>query len=239
MKAIRLKLYQDYTRFNGSKFPQVKKSYLLPPFSTIIGFIHSSAGWKEYHPMDLFISGSGIYNHDEIKRYWVGGGRSFGSITPEQKKRWSVIVPDAAKSGYYKGWTQTIKNFDFLVDFNLTCYIIPNNEDEIMDIKQALLYPKNYPSLGEWGNLCRIDEVKILDLTEYQEEKPGCLRLDSYIPVRKAGNNSGTVFRLHRNYSIINDRRVFNDENCFMLCSGQEVKTKYYDGEHPVVFLDR
>lgn len=238
MKAIRLKLYQNYTRFNGSKCPQVKGSYLLPPFSTVIGLIHSVCGWKSYHSMDIFISGSGIYNHDEIKRRWVGGGMSFSTITPEQKKRWSVIVPDAAKPGFYKGYTQTMKHFDFIADFNLTCYILPDNKDDLPLIKKALLNPPFFPALGEWENICRIDEVSIIDLTEYDEEKTGKLVMDSYIPIFKAEKYSGTVFRLNKNYSIINGRRVFNKIPCFILSPQHEVKTKYFDNESPVVFSE-
>lgn len=44
---------------------------------------------------------------------------------------------------------------------------------------------------------------------------------------------------LNRNYVIENGRRVFKKIRCKLLCSGQAVSSRYYDGEHPVVFLDR
>lgn len=238
MKAIRLKLHQDYTRFNASKIMGNQQTYPLPPFSTVIGMIHTACNWNTYHPIDLFISGFG-YQNSEMKRRWVGGGASFGAITPEMEKRWSVIVDDPAKPGMHKGWTQTMKFFDFLADFDMICYILPDDPADLSVIYSRLLAPSLYPALGEWENICRIDEVSIVDLQEYEEERSGNLFMQSWIPAEKAVRYFGTAYNLNRNYVIENGRRVFKKIRCKLLCSGQAVSSRYYDGEHPVVFLDR
>ena len=37
---------------------QLKETYPLPPYSTVIGMVHSLCDFKEYHPMKISISGN-------------------------------------------------------------------------------------------------------------------------------------------------------------------------------------
>ncbi|OOO69963.1 type I-B CRISPR-associated protein Cas5 [Clostridium tepidum] len=58
MKAIRLKIYQNLVNYKKPTSFQLKETYPLPPYSTVIGMIHSICGFKEYKDMDISIQGN-------------------------------------------------------------------------------------------------------------------------------------------------------------------------------------
>jgi len=62
MKAIKLKLYQNMVNYKVPTSFQLKESYPLPPYSTVIGMVHSLCDFKEYKPMKISISGNYFYN---------------------------------------------------------------------------------------------------------------------------------------------------------------------------------
>ncbi|HEX2926701.1 MAG TPA: CRISPR-associated protein Cas5, partial [Ruminiclostridium sp.] len=57
MKGIRLKLSQDMVNYKKPASFQLKETYPLPPYSTVIGMIHNVCGYREYHPMQVSIQG--------------------------------------------------------------------------------------------------------------------------------------------------------------------------------------
>ena len=58
MKAVKLKLYQNMVNYKVPTSFQLKESYPLPPYSTVIGMVHSLCDFKEYKPMKISISGN-------------------------------------------------------------------------------------------------------------------------------------------------------------------------------------
>ena len=58
MKAIKLRLYQNMANYKVATSFQLKETYPLPPYSTVIGMVHSLCDFKEYHPMKISISGN-------------------------------------------------------------------------------------------------------------------------------------------------------------------------------------
>lgn len=57
MKAIRIKLSQNQAAYTREETVNNRMTYPLPPFSTIIGAIHSACGYQSYHPMEISVSG--------------------------------------------------------------------------------------------------------------------------------------------------------------------------------------
>lgn len=54
---LRLKLSQNVANYRKPESAENKMTYPLPPFSTIIGAIHSACGYTEYHQMDISVQG--------------------------------------------------------------------------------------------------------------------------------------------------------------------------------------
>ncbi|GMQ64157.1 CRISPR-associated protein Cas5 [Vallitalea maricola] len=57
MEVLRIILTQSSANYKKEETVLNKMTYPLPPFSTIIGALHSACGYKEYHPMDISIQG--------------------------------------------------------------------------------------------------------------------------------------------------------------------------------------
>lgn len=58
MKALRIILTQNSANYKKEETSENKMTYPLPPFSTIIGALHETCNYKEYHPMDISIQGN-------------------------------------------------------------------------------------------------------------------------------------------------------------------------------------
>ena len=56
-QALRVKLYQNMVNYKKPTSFQLKESYPLPPYSTVIGMVHSLCDFKEYKDMDISIQG--------------------------------------------------------------------------------------------------------------------------------------------------------------------------------------
>lgn len=57
MKALRIVLTQTTANYAKEETVDIKMTYPLPPYSTIIGAIHEACGFKEYVPMDISVQG--------------------------------------------------------------------------------------------------------------------------------------------------------------------------------------
>lgn len=212
MKAIRFEGYMETAQF---RIPQwsgsLELTYPLPPCSTVIGMIHALCGWKEYHKMDVSISGTSSFC-SSLEHRWKGGAFS----TKESEEFCKRFPVRAAYPDGYIGWVNSITECNFLVDLKLRIYILPKNESDLTDIYNALYHPPIFPSLGRHSDLLLLDSVQIVEISDYEcmlQELKG----DMPIFVPQQENISGTLYSLHKDYHIENGRRIFNDKKVFLL----------------------
>ena len=209
MKAIKLKLYQNMVNYKVPTSFQLKESYPLPPYSTVIGMVHSLCDFKEYKPMKISISGSYFSKvNDLYTRYEFKNGNPF------ETGRHQLNV-----NGY--GINRGVATAELLVDVNLTIHIIPEDQSEefLNTIFEAFKYPREYPSLGRREDIVLIKDVKIVDVEKKKLEKDLSNGEDNfaYIPVnfiqeklvnhgdKKIGMNIyGTRYELTKNYILNN-----------------------------------
>lgn len=204
-KAVRLKLYQSTANYKKPTSFQLKETYPLPPYSTIIGMVHNLCNFKEYKKMDISVQGK--YHsrvNDLYTRYEFKNGMRFD---PERHQ---------IKVGEF-GVSRGIATVELLVDVELLIHIIPEEQSLIEEIKNAFLYPREYPSLGRREDLVVIKEVKVVDI--FEEELEDDIELDedytAYIPINliKEGSivldgagdgirNRGTRYRINKDYRI-------------------------------------
>ena len=209
MKAIKLKLYQNMVNYKVPTSFQLKESYPLPPYSTIIGMVHSLCDFKEYKPMKISISGNYFSKvNDLYTRYEFKNGNPF------EMGRHQLNV-----NGY--GINRGVATAELLVDVNLTIHIIPEDQSEefLNTIFEAFKYPREYPSLGRREDIVLIKDVRIVDVEKKKLEKDLSNGEDdfAYIPVnfiqeklvnygdKKNGMNIyGTRYELTKNYILNN-----------------------------------
>jgi len=65
MEVLRITLTQSSANYKKEETVLNKMTYPLPPFSTVIGALHSACGYKSYHPMDISIQGKYESMHKE------------------------------------------------------------------------------------------------------------------------------------------------------------------------------
>lgn len=207
MRAIRVRLRQNMVNYKKPTSFQLKETYPLPPFSTVIGMVHSLCGYTEYKPMQVSVQGKHFSKvNDLYTRYEFKNGMPYDSARHQ------------LKVGEY-GVGQGVATAELLVDVELMLHIAPDDQSLIEEIYAALAHPKEYPSLGRREDLVTIDEVKIVTLSETVLEDQIQAHNDyyAYVPYAmvKAGDVSsthnlqgisisGTRYKLTKNYDLVN-----------------------------------
>lgn len=198
MKAVRLKAYQQTANYRKPTSLIIKESYPLPPYSTVIGMIHNACGYTDYVPMRLSIAGK-YYSSvsDAYTKY------EFGNMKYEASRHQLSVESDGKQIGINRG----LGHVQLLVDMELLIHIIPEDESRLEEIKNGLIYPENYLSLGRHEDLLRVDEVEITELNEVMLENNLTLKYDMYVPV-EVKQNLGTDLE-DRNASRYRLNKVF------------------------------
>ncbi|MTI48950.1 MAG: type I-B CRISPR-associated protein Cas5 [Firmicutes bacterium] len=205
MKAIRLKLYQNMVNYKKPTSFQLKETYPLPPYSTIIGMVHNLCQYTEYKEMDVSVQGKYFSKvNDLFTRYEFKNGMKF------DKARHQIKV---GKAGISKG----VSTAELLVDVELLIHIIPKDQRLVEEIYNAFLYPREYPSLGRREDLVVIEEVKTVEVLEKELKEDKYLEEDhvAYVPIRLlkdevillGGSNNGvrsrgTRYRINKDYKL-------------------------------------
>lgn len=200
MKAIRVMAYQQTASYRKPTSQIIKESYPLPPYSTVIGMVHTACGFAEYVPMKVSVGGRYYSSvNDAYTKY------EFGNAKFEEGRHQYKVPVGNTEYGINRG----LGNIQLLVDVELLIYIVPEDENMVMEIQQGLLYPKTYLSLGRHEDLLRIDSADIVDLKEVELEDDVFLSYDMYIPEsennkleEKLQNNRATQYRLNKVFGI-------------------------------------
>lgn len=207
MKAIRVRLRQDMVNYKKPTSFQLKETYPLPPYSTVIGMVHSLCDYTEYQPMQVSVQGKYFSKvNDLYTRY------EFKNAMKYEAARHQLQV------GEY-GVGQGVATAELLVDVELLLHIAPEDQSLVEEIYTALVRPKEYPSLGRREDLATIEEVKVVTLyqTELEKQIPAPRDYYAYIPHEMVQEESvnlthkiqgvahpGTRYKLPKNYELVN-----------------------------------
>jgi CRISPR-associated protein Cas5t len=197
-KAIKLKIYQDLVNYKTPTSFQLRESYPLPPFSTVIGMVHNACGFHSYVPMAVSIQGS---YYSKVNNYQI-----FYYFHPSNRyepARHQFFV----ESGSLKrkiGISRAPAYIELLTDVNLIIHVRledPALHDQVL---QKLKNPPDYISLGRREDLVVLEEVKTVDVMEKESDEDMVLRNNAYIPVQRIGEGEfpGTVYDLNVTYTI-------------------------------------
>lgn len=208
MKSIRLKLKQNLVNYKLPTSFQLKETYPLPPYSTVIGMVHNTCNYIEYKPMKISVQGK--YHskvNDLATRYEFKNGMTFDASRHQ------------IKVGEY-GISRGVSNVELLSDVELVIHIVPEDENLIEEIFNAFKAPHEYISLGRREDLVVVDEVKIVEISE-ERIKDENLKIDrdyrAYVPVEIIDKKKvfvegsvdtiqykGTMYNLTKDYVSVN-----------------------------------
>lgn len=227
MKGIRLKIYQNMANYKQPTSFQLKETYPLPPYSTIIGMIHNACDFDTYHPMDISIAGKYFSKvNDMYTRYEFGRSilKDKDKKTGAYKPRGNVLCVEGfvgASVGCNKNNVVDIDSFEehqennpialtrgvstaeLLVDVHLCIHIVPE-EDDFDTIYEAFKYPKKYLSLGRHEDLVQIEAVESISITEKSGREYHLKdNYSMYIPRDVVSNDSGTIYKVNKTYESV------------------------------------
>lgn len=202
---------------------EVGESFRLPPYSTVIGFVHNACGFTSYHPMDVSIQGT--YHtiiSDMYTRYFMGISYS--------ADRHQYKVPNA--KGGFDGITRGLGYNELLTEVKLVIHIMPQEQDFDI-VLEGLKTPKCYPSLGRYEDMLRIDKVSVVEIEPASEF---ILSYDAYVPEyitdeleeKEYGNNC-TRYTLNKTYTIDKKR----------LCRVWDKVKVYHYTKDSIMLLDK
>ncbi|MBS5038669.1 MAG: type I-B CRISPR-associated protein Cas5 [Fusobacterium sp.] len=250
MKAIRLKIFQNLVNYKLPTSFQLKETYPLPPYSTVIGMVHNACEFTEYVPMKVSVQGK--YHskvNDLMTRYEFKPGMNF------DKSRHQLNV-----DGF--GIGRGVSTVELLSEVELLIHIVPENQELVEEICEKLTYPHEYLSLGRREDLIVFGELpKIVEVEETELEEDLSIKnsYSAYIPIEilkeeavKIGSKegvkiSGTVYKLTKDYEIKNygtakspkNFRVWNKIKVVYGSdiTGLEEENVYVDEDKNLVFL--
>ncbi|WPZ19209.1 type I-B CRISPR-associated protein Cas5b [Geobacillus subterraneus] len=200
MRAIRVKMYQNLVNYRKPTSFQLKETYPLPPYSTVIGMVHAACGLTTYHPMKVSVQGS---YHSRINDLWT---RYEFSGAPYEEGRHSIKLVSRIDHKAY-GAIKGVSTAELLVDVELLLHIMPEDETLVPLIEGALKSPPEYLSLGRREDIVVVEEVKTVNVTSQQLEEKKYLPYDAYIPVDMFLEEDiymhSTIYQLNKVYKKI------------------------------------
>lgn len=233
-RAIRVECFQNLVNYRKPSSFIIKESYPLPPYSTVLGMIHTACGYPrgEFHPMKISIQGKNAGSVSELyTRY------SFSFDTRYESARHQVCIREKDKDyGVFKG----IAHVELICCNEMILHIVPSEAD-FEKVYHSLQNPPVYLALGRHEDILDIRKVEIVEL---QEASGITAHNDIYIPVDsiEIGNRSMTAYTLTKEYEITKQglRRWKADGGkvrAYYFPKGESVSKMLKDGYDDVVAL--
>lgn len=222
MKAIRIELYQQLPNYRKPSSFLVKESYPIAPYSTVMGMIHAVCDYKETHDMKICVQGNHASETSDLAALY-----NFG-IKYDPTRHFAKV---RNSKGEYDGINRGVRSVHLLTDVYTTIYIVPD-ENDYDTVLEGLRNPKNYPSLGRYEDITRIDKIEEVELEvlsdveeEDLEDSPNLLPQDMYIPTEQISNmGSGSVYKLRKKYSLADKGKTRQWDNLTEVRHVQSIK---------------
>ncbi|PEA54784.1 type I-B CRISPR-associated protein Cas5 [Bacillus pseudomycoides] len=199
MKGIRIEAYQNLVNYRKPTSFQLKETYPLPPYSTVIGMVHAACGFTSYVPVQVSIQGK---YHSKVNDLWTR--YEFAGSSYEEGRHQLKIEMNEDKT---YGITRGVSTTELLVDVELVLHIVPEDEAYLPIIKNALKSPLEYLSLGRREDLLQINVVKEVDIADEMTESDMQVSYDIYLPQNSSGEKmyrkQGTTYRLNKVYEQV------------------------------------
>ena len=199
MKGVRIEAYQNLVNYRKPTSFQLKESYPLPPYSTVIGMIHAACGFTNYVPMKVSIQGR---YHSKVNDLWTRyefAGNSY------EEGRHQLKAEDYTGKSY--GITRGVATTELLVDIELIIHVVPEDESYLPIIIKSLQSPLEYLSLGRREDLLQINTVKVVCFTLNEIDEDEIVKYDIFVPKALVEKNSyefiGTSYMLNKIYHLM------------------------------------
>ncbi len=182
MEALKVKLYQPVACYRKPLSFGVVETFFLPPFSTVKGWVHYTAGVEKEYSMKVSIHGrfgTVGYQLQKFKKF-------------DRKRAGQPEVP-----GFGKTLISSPIYVQELFDVNLTIYVSAA-EELLQEFRESLLI-KDFISLGRREDLALlVEEPKPVELEPFKAPRFFRIRELTYLTreIARKLKLSGTYYRL-------------------------------------------
>lgn len=235
MKAIKLKLYQNFVNYRMPNSFQLKETYPLPPFSTVVGMVHHLCKLTSLTRINISVQGTteGKVN-DLYTRYEFSGAKY-------EEGRHTHKVDGV-------GLTRGVSTQELLTDVNLMLHITHEDDSVIEDLFYKLQNSSFTMTLGRNEDICRIDSMSLVDIEPINDETPTLLKYNAYIVSDNITNNEHVLasqYNINTYYSYKNlpkgeKIRHFEKVRTSYVSKGTNITLKQYakdsDGDNAFFF---
>lgn len=198
MKILKIKAYQLFANYRKPLNYGFIDSYPLPPLSTVKGWFHKVLDVKEYIPVSMCIQGnitSIVHDMQTLVKF---------------RREGSIKLDDFGK---FLGSSPTYVSNLYDINLNIYLYSDPTNLEKFKEN----VFNYDFPSLGRYEDLLRIDEIKFIDtdLKEFDGMMDNHeLNYGIYLKEETAKNIGvkGINYRLNFKYEKIENIRYFNEK---------------------------
>jgi CRISPR-associated protein Cas5t len=213
MKIIRLKAFQEKASYRVAYSFENIETYPLPPYSTVLGFIHNILQAKEtIEGINLSIQG----RYEGLVKNYVRFHKFESKKT--EGKPYPVVVAE-------------------LFNIELVVHIKMPNEELHRVLFESFKNPSFYPYLGRPEDLILKMQVEEIEDTQKEVED---LLYDTYIPRDIAAKLEldGIFYSLDAYYKKINNRRVFEKIPVLYVQEEYPIAEEVNcDGEYPIWWM--
>jgi CRISPR-associated protein Cas5t len=232
-KVIRIRCSQTMVNYRKPTSFIIKETYPLPPYSTVIGMIHNACGFKDYIPMKVSVQGQSSSNLSDLyTRY------SFGNAKYEAARHQLSVQSKGTEYGIFRG----IGNTELIGEIELLIHIQPEDERDLITIKEGLLYPEKYLSLGRHEDMLNIDEVEIQTIKQVDEAEN---RYDCYIPIvdplcEEFEDEGTTQYKINKRFEIDEKTGLRYWKEFFWVrhfCANNTFENPFVDENNDIVVL--
>lgn len=210
MKVLKIKAYQETANYKKPFMLQLNETYPLPPYSTIIGWLHSILNAKKYIDMNISVQGNydSIYENLQIMRFY--------------KPNMNTTKPV---------WRHE------LYGVNLCVHIMA--DENVMESIYKDMFKNGFQTLGRNEDLIRIDDVQFVEANEYEVDlmkydlgSPGDnlirsyrLKNNIYLNSDMYKNVRGIIYKINTYYTndASKEKRRMNYVNVKYVQSGEDI----------------
>lgn len=227
MELLRVQAYQSFACYRKPFSYGFWDTFPLPPYSTILGWVHWVIEAQERLPIQIGIAGK-----FESITYDLQTLIKFDRIRKEKEQ---VVVP-----GFNKALSRSPTYVANVTDVHLRIYLAM--EKNYLELFQEKVMLHNYPSLGRYEDLLRVDDIRYVNPTKRRFgnfDPPAPINYSVYLrpETAKLSGNQGSILLMPTTHELIKGKRFFRKAKAVYLDSGFIDKGEFmFDEELDEVF---
>lgn len=206
MKALKIKVYLQFSNFRKPLSYGFIDTYPLPPHSTIKGWLHKILDAKEYKPMALSIQGRYTSVVFDLQKILLFDRKDRGTYLPDFNSSLKSSITYVAN----------------IFDLNLIIHVL-SEESILVNIVNNIY--NDFQSIGRHEDIARIDEVNFVEIDKKSISLKSSYRIKNGIYLKKDTANRfnlrGINYRINYKYDIINNFRFFNKKDVIYVDRGE------------------